>query len=83
MLQKTILWAMMIAMMVGWGYMQARGGALSNSEYYICSASLMAGQLAAAVECAWNKAWGTASVQLYFFVSTGVGILIRFNAGAS
>ena len=78
MLQKVVLWSMMIAMMVGWGYMQARGGTLTDNEYYLCSASLMTGQLAATIECMCKKAWGTAAVQIYFLVSTCVGILIRF-----
>ena len=51
-------------------------------EYFLCSFGLMAGQVAATIECLEKEAWGTGILQLYFFVATGIGALVRYRAKA-
>ena len=76
------LWAAMLLMVIAWGYMQIKGGFLVRREYFLCSFGLMAGQVAATIECLEKEAWGTGILQLYFFVATGIGALVRYRAKA-
>ena len=82
MIRRTVLWTLMLSMVIAWGYMQLQGGALSRDEYFLCSGGLMLGQGAATIECMEKKAWGTGVLQAYFFVTTAIGVWIRYSSGA-
>ncbi len=76
---RYVTWVMMAAQMAAWAWMQANGGRLGDGQYLLFCGMMMTGQVGAAIECVAGKAWGTLVVQIYFFIFTLVGGLVRFQ----
>ena len=70
---------MMGLQMLGWGWMQVRGGNFKDRQYLVFTASMLIGQLGAMSECVLTKAWGTFLAQAYFFLSTVWGGITRYQ----
>ena len=72
---------MMAMQMIAWGVFSYHGGELSDKGFFIFSGLMLTGQTGAAIECILTKAWGTLSVQVYFFIFTAFGIYQRATTG--
>lgn len=77
--KKIIPWVMMACQMVAWAWMQIVGGKLGDQAYLVFCLGMMLGQIGASYECVTTKAWGTLVVQVYFFIFTVIGGLVRFQ----
>ncbi|MFN7160441.1 MAG: hypothetical protein ACK4NC_02410 [Candidatus Gracilibacteria bacterium] len=67
----------MIIMLCSWGWMQSRGGQLSDKEYYVFNTGMICGQIGVTLEGLMTGAWGTIAVQGYFFIFTVYGMYQR------
>ncbi len=76
---RLAIYAGVAIQMAAWAWIQSRGGRLSDRKYLVFCAMMMVGQSAAAVECVLGRAWGTLSVQIFFFAFTAFGGVIRFR----
>jgi hypothetical protein len=76
---KYILWLMMGAQMAAWAWMQFKGGKLGDKHYLIFCGMMMTGQTGASFECIMGQAWGTLVVQIYFFIFTFWGGIVRYR----
>ena len=76
---RITLWAMMGCQMAAWAWMQSRGGKLGDWQYLQFCALFLIGQIGAAIECRKGRAWGTMVVQIYFFIFTLVGAVVRWQ----
>ncbi|MBT6691361.1 hypothetical protein HOB10_03450 [Candidatus Parcubacteria bacterium] len=76
---QVFIYLMLACQMIAWAWHQLEAGQLSDEHYLVFCTCMMIGQVGAAIECWRQKAWGTLCVQLYFFVWTLVGALMRYS----
>lgn len=69
---------MMGVQMLAWLWFQRNGGNLEGALYFWFCLGMMVGQLGTGLECIMTRAWGTLVVQIYFFVFTGYGAVMRY-----
>jgi hypothetical protein len=75
----VILWAMIGAQILAWGYFSWKGGRLSDKHFLIFTAGMLLGQLASVIETYFSGATRTFVVQIYFFLFTVFGGIQRFR----
>ena len=75
---KLFLWLLMSCQMAAWAWFQSKGGQLADQPYFIFCGMLLLGLIGAGIECIMGKAWGTLVVQIYFFVFTAYGGIVRY-----
>jgi len=78
-IQRFVFWPMMGVQMLAWLWLQYNGGSLDGMLYVWFCVGMMVGQAGATAECIMTRAWGTLVVQIYFFVFTGYGAIVRYT----
>jgi hypothetical protein len=74
------LWMMMGIQVVGWLWgITWKAGKLTDKQYIAWCISMLFGQSAGAVDCLIGKAYGTMFLQMFFFISTVIGAVVRFR----
>ncbi|MDD5566621.1 MAG: hypothetical protein PHH01_00295 [Patescibacteria group bacterium] len=76
---RLAIYAGVVIQMASWAWIQSRGGHLSDRKYLLFCGMMMIGQTAAGVECILGKTWGTLAVQIFFFIFTAWGGIVRFR----
>lgn len=76
---RIAIYAMVAIQMASWAWIQSRGGRLPDRQYVAFCGMMMTGQTGAAVECVLGHAWGTLAVQIFFFVFTAWGGIVRLR----
>lgn len=74
---RILSYVLMMIMLFVWGWMQSRGGQLSDKEYFIFNSGMICGQVGVTLEGLMTGAWGTIAVQGYFFIFTAYGMYQR------
>jgi hypothetical protein len=74
-----ILWIMVSAQLIAWGWFSYHGGKLSDNKFLIFTTGMLVGQLAAGIETYHTEAWRAFVVQIYFFVFTAFGGIQRWK----
>ena len=74
---RFIIYGMIACQLVAWGWFSSRGGELGDTAFLVFTGGMLLGQAGAAVETFIQRASGTLVVQLYFFIFTAVGGIIR------
>ncbi len=75
---RVVLYAMIGSQLVVWAWFSSHGGKLSDTNFLIFTAGMLLGQLGAGIETLKLKAWGTLIVQIWFFVFTAYGGIVRW-----
>ena len=74
-----ILWIMVGAQLLAWGWFSYCGGKLSDKKFLIFTTGMLVGQLGAGIETYYAEAWRAFLVQIYFFVFTAFGGIQRWR----
>ncbi|KKU90839.1 MAG: hypothetical protein UY23_C0006G0048 [Candidatus Jorgensenbacteria bacterium GW2011_GWA1_48_11] len=74
-----ILWLMIAAQLVAWGWFSFKGGTLPNKQFFVFTAVMLIGQFGAGIETYEQAAWRAFVVQAYFFAFTAIGGIQRFR----
>lgn len=74
-----LLWAMVIAQMLAWGWFSLKAGNLSHKKFFVFTLGMLIGQLGAGIDAYHQVAWKAFVVQVYFFIFTTVGGIRRFR----
>lgn len=74
-----LLWIMVGAQMVAWGWFSLKGGDLPGKKFFIFTIGMLLGQLGAGIEAYQLQAWRGFTVQAYFFVTTVFGVIQRYR----
>jgi len=74
-----ILWIMVGAQLLAWGWFSYRGGKLSDKKFLIFTVGMLVGQLGAGIETWHTEAWRAFIVQVYFFAFTAFGGIQRWR----
>lgn len=74
-----LLWAMVIAQMLAWGWFSLRGGKLSDKKFLVFTLGMLIGQVGAGIDSYHQAAWKAFIVQVYFFIFTAVGGIQRIR----
>ncbi len=78
---KPVLYSMIAAQLLVWGWFSWKGGNLPKDEFLIFTVGMLLGQLGAGIETFRAKAWGTFVIQVYFFIFTAIGGIQRLLGG--
>ena len=76
---RVVLWIMMSCQMIAWGWFSHNGGKLNDRKFYIFTFGMIIGQTGATIETILQGAWGTCTVQIFFFIFTAYGGLKRLH----
>ena len=76
---RFIIYGMIACQLAVWGWFSSMGGELGDTAFLVFTGGMLLGQAGAAVETFVQRAWGTLVVQLYFFVFTTIGGIVRLS----
>jgi hypothetical protein len=76
---RFVIYAMVATQMASWAWIQSRGGRLPDRKYLAFCGMMMIGQTGASIECILGHAWGTLAVQIFFFIFTAWGGIVRLR----
>lgn len=74
---RLILYVMIGCQMVAWAWFFSNGGQLSDKHFLVFSGAMLLGQGATATEGFMTRAWGVLAGQVWFFVFTLYGGIVR------
>lgn len=75
---ELVIYTLIACQLAAWGWFSWNAGELSDGRFLVFTFGMLLGQSAAAVETFRQRSWGTFVVQVYFFVFTLYGGLLRF-----
>jgi len=74
-----ILWLMVGAQLVAWGWFSFKGGQLSDKKFLLFTIGMLLGQFGAGIETYQSHSWRAFTVQVYFFTFTAFGGYQRYR----
>lgn len=75
---KMFIYVMIACQILAWTWFSTQGGKVSDTSFLIFTMGMLLGQTGTSVETFVNKAWGTFAVQVWFFIFTLYGGIVRF-----
>ncbi len=74
-----LLWTMVGAQLVAWGWFSSKGGQLPDKKFLIFTIGMLLGQFGAGIETYQLQSWRAFTVQVYFFLFTAFGGIQRYR----
>ena len=74
-----ILWIMVGAQLVVWGWFSYRAGKVTDKQFFVFTIGMLLGQLGAGIETYQTHAARALVIQVYFFTFTAFGGIQRYR----